>query len=290
MIYLVGFILSILRQMNLKSWQWTDFECEGAKVQRAHQPRSVCQGKKKSFKNLRLRNKSSLSSIRRRAPVVQSSVSNNRSLEMSMGARVLRPQDSCIVHQSQPATNDQGNNYGATFCDQQADPVNDEEEMYESASEMDEGDQVAVARALEQTQNSRQLPQSSIGDTVFHRTAEEASRFVDRLLKMEIPSKGTPALQRAARRALRRYGHAKLEHRLLGILGHEDIVTALRRIDPRSYKDAVASEYNLRWQAVGRMIDYISQWLFTIGYILFCFITYTVALLEARQPPDKNWI
>eukprot|EP01025_Chloroclados_australasicus_P011308 TRINITY_DN14902_c0_g1_i10.p1 TRINITY_DN14902_c0_g1~~TRINITY_DN14902_c0_g1_i10.p1 ORF type:complete len:344 (-),score=5.55 TRINITY_DN14902_c0_g1_i10:989-1972(-) len=25
--------------------QWTDFECEGAKVQRAHQPRSVCQGK-----------------------------------------------------------------------------------------------------------------------------------------------------------------------------------------------------------------------------------------------------
>eukprot|EP01023_Acetabularia_acetabulum_P067286 TRINITY_DN9243_c0_g1_i14.p2 TRINITY_DN9243_c0_g1~~TRINITY_DN9243_c0_g1_i14.p2 ORF type:complete len:134 (+),score=3.43 TRINITY_DN9243_c0_g1_i14:43-402(+) len=34
--------------------QWPDFGCEGIKVQRAHQPTSQCQGKKKDRKSTRL--------------------------------------------------------------------------------------------------------------------------------------------------------------------------------------------------------------------------------------------
>eukprot|EP01026_Neomeris_dumetosa_P048582 TRINITY_DN4213_c0_g1_i6.p1 TRINITY_DN4213_c0_g1~~TRINITY_DN4213_c0_g1_i6.p1 ORF type:complete len:759 (-),score=91.72 TRINITY_DN4213_c0_g1_i6:690-2672(-) len=269
-----------------------------------------------SLKNVRLRRRrvmdtasSNLGYTNNKGQQSQSCSNSNptRETEMvGMGKRVLRPQDSCIVHQgSQAVVNSSVQQYQQQQQQQSQLQIIDsrggnegqeEEEQYESASEMDDWEPPSFQQENENNLKDQNSPfentepqQIIVGDTVFHRTAEEAQKFVDRLLKMEIPSKGSPQLQRAARRALRRHGYAKLEHRLLGILGHEDIVAALRRIDPRSYRDAVASEYNLRWQAIGRLIDFFSQWLFVLGYLLFCFITYTVVMIDARKPPDKNW-
>eukprot|EP01023_Acetabularia_acetabulum_P003844 TRINITY_DN11595_c1_g1_i1.p1 TRINITY_DN11595_c1_g1~~TRINITY_DN11595_c1_g1_i1.p1 ORF type:complete len:149 (-),score=4.39 TRINITY_DN11595_c1_g1_i1:86-532(-) len=44
---IVIFELPLILQFKLCSKQWPDFGCEGIKVQRAHQPTSQCQGKKK---------------------------------------------------------------------------------------------------------------------------------------------------------------------------------------------------------------------------------------------------
>eukprot|EP01023_Acetabularia_acetabulum_P068603 TRINITY_DN9750_c1_g1_i3.p1 TRINITY_DN9750_c1_g1~~TRINITY_DN9750_c1_g1_i3.p1 ORF type:complete len:354 (+),score=59.22 TRINITY_DN9750_c1_g1_i3:102-1163(+) len=225
---------------------------------------------------------------------VQSSSCSNQaenSESVPTGRREWRHQDSCTVHRD--------NRYAQTIFEEEE--GEDEIEFYESCSDADKHEyeikqkQSPFHNTHTDEREQQQQPHvnnsqnsSGIGDTVFHRTAEEARRFVDRLLKMEIPSKGSPALQRAARRALARHGYAKLEHRLLGILGHEDIASALRRIDPRSYQNAMSSEYNLRWQSIGRLVDNYSQWMVVIGYFLFCFITYTIVLIQSQQTPHDK--